>query len=190
VTKGRELAVAVLLLAVGGVLAWVCVGRTWLRPSDHGGSIALTGRDLGLSAVLGLATVAAGAAVLATRRYVRIAVGVVAVALSAGVIAQAVHVVATKQTRVLHAHGVGSTFAVPSGGFPRIGVAFPAWLTVVAGVIALIGALMVVVRSRTWPALGQRYEAPGGESKPEPVAAQAIGDRGVWDALDRGEDPT
>jgi len=47
-----------------------------------------------------------------------------------------------------------------------------------------MGGVLTVVRGRTWKGLGSSYEARG--AKPvEPVT-----DKGVWDALDRGDDPT
>jgi hypothetical protein len=60
-----------------------------------------------------------------------------------------------------------------------------AWaaVSVIGGILAAAGALLVLVRGGRWPALGSAYEAPG--KKPVHAGAQ-----GVWDALDRGEDPT
>ena len=54
---------------------------------------------------------------------------------------------------------------------------------VVAAVLEGLGAIVIVARSRTLPALGRRYEAPG-EQRPR------VGAHGLWDAMDRGEDPT
>ena len=54
--------------------------------------------------------------------------------------------------------------------------------------------LLAVLRGRTWPAMGRRYERPGAAA-PGAGAAAAAGDRrgprpGAWKALDRGDDPT
>ena len=54
---------------------------------------------------------------------------------------------------------------------------------VAAAVLEGLGALLVIARSRVLPALGGRYEAPG-------VERPKVGAHGIWDALDRGEDPT
>lgn len=54
---------------------------------------------------------------------------------------------------------------------------------VVAAVLEGLGALVVIVRGGALPALGGRYEAPGEERA-------KVGAHGLWDALDRGEDPT
>jgi hypothetical protein len=56
--------------------------------------------------------------------------------------------------------------------------------TLAGGVLlALVGAL-VVVRGGDWAGLGSSYDAPG--AAPEPP----VTDKAVWDALDRGDDPT
>jgi uncharacterized membrane protein (TIGR02234 family) len=63
-------------------------------------------------------------------------------------------------------------------------------LAVVAGLLGVGAGLLVVLRSRSWPAMGRRYErAPGpppaGRIQTDEDRAQA-----AWKALDRGEDPT
>jgi len=64
-------------------------------------------------------------------------------------------------------------------------------LAVVAGVLAIVVGLLVVLRSRSWPAMGRRYERPEAAAA-EPAAAPTAEDRAAaaWRALDRGEDPT
>jgi hypothetical protein len=54
---------------------------------------------------------------------------------------------------------------------------------VVAAVLEALGALVVLTRAGALPVLGGRYEVPG-EERPQ------RGAHGLWDALDRGEDPT
>ena len=49
------------------------------------------------------------------------------------------------------------------------------------GVLLAAAGIQVMVLGARWPALGARYEAPGGPRRT---------DADVWDALDRGEDPT
>lgn len=51
-------------------------------------------------------------------------------------------------------------------------------------VLVLVAGVLTVARGHTWQGLGSSYEAPGGRA-PEPVT-----DKGLWDALDRGDDPT
>jgi hypothetical protein len=54
---------------------------------------------------------------------------------------------------------------------------------IVAAVLEGLAALIVLARSGALPALGGRYEAPAEQRT-------RIGAHGLWDALDRGEDPT
>ena len=67
----------------------------------------------------------------------------------------------------------------------------------------LLAGLLVVLRGRSWPGMGRRYErggtpaVPGSAEQPAPVPArparpQTDEDRhqAAWKALDRGDDPT
>jgi uncharacterized membrane protein (TIGR02234 family) len=70
-----------------------------------------------------------------------------------------------------------------------------AWpvLAVVAGLLGVGAGLLAVVRGRTWPAMGRRYErgatasGPAVARRPETDEDRA---QAAWKALDRGEDPT
>jgi uncharacterized membrane protein (TIGR02234 family) len=70
-----------------------------------------------------------------------------------------------------------------------------AWpvLAVLAGVLGVGAGLLAVVRGRTWPAMGRRYERTGAAA-PVPAARRPDTDedraQAAWKALDRGEDPT
>jgi uncharacterized membrane protein (TIGR02234 family) len=64
---------------------------------------------------------------------------------------------------------------------PQLGLA----LAVLGSLLLLAAGAVAAVRGGAWrPAEASSYEAPGGAA-PEPVT-----DKGVWDALDRGDDPT
>ncbi|GAB3858717.1 Trp biosynthesis-associated membrane protein [Dactylosporangium cerinum] len=77
--------------------------------------------------------------------------------------------------------GIGIIGAVIETLQHRIDVGWPILTLVAAATIVAAGA--VVIRSSdTWPEMGARYERP--ESTPKPGQTQ------LWDALDRGEDPT
>jgi len=59
---------------------------------------------------------------------------------------------------------------------------------VLAGLGALLtlaGGIAVVVRGGRWTAMSERYERSSGQAAPK-----AADDRSLWDALDRGDDPT
>jgi uncharacterized membrane protein (TIGR02234 family) len=79
-----------------------------------------------------------------------------------------------------------------------VGVGWPT-VAVVAGLLAVSVGGFVVVRGRTWPGMGRRYERTGAPGTASPAATTAAParpqtdeDRTVeaWKALDRGEDPT
>jgi uncharacterized membrane protein (TIGR02234 family) len=75
----------------------------------------------------------------------------------------------------------------------EISAAWPV-LVLVAGLLGVAAGLIAVLRGRSWPAMGRRYERDGA---PAPAAARTTrpetdDDRAqaAWKALDRGEDPT
>ena len=64
-------------------------------------------------------------------------------------------------------------------------------LAVVGGLLLVLAGLLVAVRGRGWSALGRRYESPVAARGPAPDATSpTAGERDLWEALDRGEDPT
>lgn len=112
---------------------------------------------------LGLAALAAAAALLllgATARRVVGAVGVL-IGLAAAVVALA--------------------------GRPESPNGWPI-LTVACGALVAAAGAAVVARAGRWPARGERFERPAADGTPS--AAGDPSARAVWDALDRGEDPS
>jgi uncharacterized membrane protein (TIGR02234 family) len=176
VTARRELWLAVLLCLAGSALALFAVTRTWVTFTDpqqltihdvarpeRGVHYAPEIRALG---VVGLAGVVA---VAATRSWGRILVGVL-LSLAGGVI-------------VLR---VGDLLAgrVATGPSAHTHLVWP-WLALLGGLVMAAGGSVVAARGRRWAALSSSYETPAArESAPEPT------DKGTWDALDRGDDPT
>src|SRR6185312_9524378 len=64
--------------------------------------------------------------------------------------------------------------------------AHPGWplLAAAGGLLLALGGLAALARSRRWPTMSARYETPAARTgRPRTDAA-------VWDALDRGDDPT
>jgi Tryptophan-associated transmembrane protein (Trp_oprn_chp) len=53
------------------------------------------------------------------------------------------------------------------------------------GVVIALAGLATVRCSAQWPAMGARYERPAAQPERKPVTQAEL-----WDALDRGEDPT
>jgi hypothetical protein len=172
------LVLAVLVCVAGAGLALLAARASWavevtVRPAplpdlrtEH------TGGDVRpwLPAVAWVALAGAGA-LLATRTVVRQVVGGLLVLAGAGI-----------------ALGAGTSGA--PGGWPVLAA---------AGGLAVVGAGgLTVARSRAWPAMGTRYErgtptsgapTPGTPTKPAKAQAEAAPEE-IWNALDRGEDPT
>lgn len=213
----RELTAAIAGGAVGAGLMLVLAGRPWvtvtaprtppLPPLVHviSGSTAEP-----LLTALGIVGLAGVVALLATRSVGRVVVGVLLAA--AGILA------ATRAGAALGGITSARAESLLSGAGPVVGV--PADTRVTAAthqgtvVFVLIGALLlaaagvlIVARGSRWPAMGARYDAPvepvgpvaGPEDGPvdasvdSPVDGEAdreVPDRQLWDALDRGDDPT
>ncbi len=192
--------IAVLLIAAAGLL--VSVGRVWLYASVGGGeqplvSASLTGRTLApVAAGAALLLLAGSAGVIGTRGWGRTVVGVmlVLVALAA---------LAVSASFGLGAPESGRSRAVADLGAEGLALRATSWwigAACSAGVAAL-AAVAVVLRGRTWAVMGSRYDrrstgigrASNGSS--DAVAAPSGGggtltSAQLWDALDRGEDPT
>jgi uncharacterized membrane protein (TIGR02234 family) len=173
----RELTVVVLLCVVGGALALWATTQTWAhlrtpRPAPLPPILAtVTGGDAApIAAALALVALAGAAALPAARGLLRLAVGVLLVLSGAGIAAG----------------GVDALVSGVPGGSPvtdvRLTEAWPV-LTVAGGVLVAVAGLLTIARGRRWTALGRRYDAPAVAIRPHETG-------GLWDAQDRGEDPT
>jgi uncharacterized membrane protein (TIGR02234 family) len=124
-------------------------------------------------ALLGLA---AAAAVPATRRLGRVVVGVLVLAAGVGIIAVVGRALADPDAAMRRAGpfvDVHVTSGVHLGGWP--------YVAIVGAVLLVLAGLLVVVRGRHWTSMSARYDAP---------VARPAGEGSLWEALDRGEDPT
>lgn len=185
----RGLSTAVLLCLVGASVVLVAAGRSWVAvevgasPLAEATTGSRTGTDVvpGLSA-LGLLGLAGVVALAATRRTGRTFVGLVLLAAGAGVVAA----VLTADLTVVPEPLAGSAADVAFDG-----TVWPS-VTAVGGLLLLLAGVLTVLVGRSWPALGQRYEAPASATPaPAPQAPSAPPtERSLWEALDRGEDPT
>lgn len=176
----RALTMAVMACVVGSLLALGAATRTWAvhpqpaSPPLMGQHILRRGTDeLPWLSALALVALAGAGALLATRGGMRAVVGVIVLAAGLG----------------LAAGGVD--------GLTRVAGVSPFWplLCVPAGLLVAAAGAYAVARGRAWPAMGLRYE----RRRPAPVSpaedqVQRIGpspsDVAMWDALDRGEDPS
>ena len=71
--------------------------------------------------------------------------------------------------------GTAAVAAAGSNGWPLVAIG--------GGLLVLAAGVAAVVRGVRWPSMGARYD----RSRPVPPSASGPG---LWDALDRGEDPT
>ncbi|MCO7218726.1 TIGR02234 family membrane protein [Klenkia sp. PcliD-1-E] len=195
--RRRELTAAVLACAAAGGLALSSAGQSWaavtvtrpapLPPVDA----ALTGSTLApLVPAAGLLLLAAAVALFAVRSWGRVVLGVLVVAAGIALGTAAVRTLtgavtvdpADLRTQV----GLDrATVAVdPSVGWPV--------LALLAGVLGVAAGLLVVLRGRGWPGMGQRYQRTGTTTGPAPRRPQTDEDRhqAAWKALDGGTDPT
>ena len=166
VTAALTCAAAAALVLFGASRVWgeVVTDRVAPLPSTR---TTRTGSDVSpwLPALAAVALAGAGA-LFATRGALRLAVGGLLVLCGAGI-------------------AVAALLPLSDGARP----AWPVVCAVAAVAVAVAGGLTVRF-GRSWPFLGTRYEratppVPKSATRSEP-ATQAE----LWDALDRGEDPT
>ena len=180
----RGLVAAVVALLVGGGLAVVAAQATWLTISSGVVDLGVKGSDA-VSVVVPLALLALAGVVglVATRGVLRRVVGALLVLCGAGLVWGAVAVLADP-------HGVVPSVLRAQSVDPRLADAATVSVTGIWPVLVAVGGLLVVgagglalAVSRSWPAMGARYEAPAGAVRPgRPLDP--------WTALDRGVDPT
>ena len=189
--SSRGLGLAVLLCLLGAFVVLVGAGREWASVQVAAGAltdaqtVSVAGTELaGGVRGLGLVGLAGVVALAATRRVGRVVVGALLLLTGAGVVATVVGVDLGAAT--LDSEAVGS-----AGGRVEGDVATTAWpwLTALGGVLLAAAGLLTVARGRSWPGLGQRYEAPAAREQAAPATPAQI-ERSLWEALDRGEDPT
>jgi hypothetical protein len=166
----RELAVAVILAAAGGALALFASSRTWAvidtprpppLPTAHE---EITGRDaVPWASAVSFVALAGGLALLAVRRVARALIGGALVL-----------------TGLVEVTGGFTGWLTAGSAFETVQTraAWPAAF-VAAGIIVLLSGGVVLLRGPQWSTAGARYD---GDRPPT--------DAGLWDALDRGEDPT
>jgi uncharacterized membrane protein (TIGR02234 family) len=187
----RELVATLGLCLAGAVLALATSAPTWVRvtvPRSRplaDATVAVAGRSLvPLVPALGLVGLAALVGLVATRGRGRLALGVVlALSGAAVVVAAAPHLVAPSPAaaeRLLTGPLPGRDLARPAQAH-----AVPAWpaLASVGGLLLAAAGLGTAVRGSRWPAMSGRYDAPAARAAAPTTA-------GIWDALDRGDDPT
>ncbi len=160
---------SLLVLTAGALAVLLACSMTWSVVTvpmldDAGGPVrseSLSGSNLApLAVAAAWVALAAVLAVLATKSWGRVAVGVVVIAA-----------------------GVLIIFSSVSGGIDSNSNLW--WVLAVAGGVAIgCAGGAILLRGRRWPGLGRRYEAPEG-SRATPSRQVT-----PWDAIDHGQDPT
>jgi uncharacterized membrane protein (TIGR02234 family) len=194
---GREYAAALVGLGAGAAVALWAVGRPWVTASAGGGQVPMVTAEISGRA---LVPVAAG-------------VGVLLLAGVAGIVATKGGARRVLAFVLLVAAVAGGWACIDVGsGLPAIAtnrlsdslgmapaaMAGSTWWLVAVGGMALAGASAgaTVVRGSGWPAMGGRYErsTPAAAAQRNgtsvPSEGAELSPAQLWDALDRGEDPT
>jgi len=191
----RSQAVVLGLSAAGGALALVAGGRTWVTvaaaaPLPGGVSsaraYAVRGSDLtGVLGPLALVSLAGAAALLATRGWGRLAVGLLLGVVGAGVGLAVVRVIAApRRPAELAVQALGGAV-----GPARVSRHVWAGIGVLPPLLVLAAGIATVVLGRSWSSLSGRYERQDAAAVAARRALQDP-DGAAWAALDRGEDPT
>jgi tryptophan-associated transmembrane protein len=174
-STGRQLARTVLECAVGAILALLAVSRTWRSVAGTATGHRITGTAvLPWASPVALVGLAGAGALLAVRGRARIVLGLVLIVSGLSL-------------------AIGAVYEVAAG---RADLGW-ALLCAAGGLLMDHAGLTAVRFGATWPALGSRYERPVAEPI-EPVepypqierSGPSRSDVAMWDALDRGEDPT
>jgi uncharacterized membrane protein (TIGR02234 family) len=183
VTSRRELVVSVGLCLLGSALVLLAVSRNWIVHS-YGGEAPLPPKAFRLagahvapgSRALALVGLAGVAAILATRRTGRVAVGALLAASGFGIAAVVVRALLDPDAAVRRAGPFADVILAPGQDLGR----WP-YVALLGAVCLVVAGTLVVVRGRSWASMSARYDAP----VPKPR-----GEASLWEALDRGEDPT
>lgn len=189
-----EVGLAVLLCLLGAFVLLVAAGRSW-AVVDLPGTGLLPARAVGVPGselvpglqALGLVGLAGVVAVAATRGWGRVVVGAVLLVVGGGVLALVVGVLsdltaAVQDTAIVRDAGGTSQGSVDGTGWPS--------LAGLGGLLLAGAGLLVAVRGRRWAALSRRYDAPAARTVAPPPTTGPVAERELWEALDRGEDPT
>ncbi|MGP3955085.1 Trp biosynthesis-associated membrane protein [Nonomuraea sp. 3N208] len=189
-TARRELWAWLALTVLGCLLVLLAAGREWARVA-HAAAIAPTGGDLSpVLTPVALAGLAGVVAVLATKGAGRRAVGVLLALCGVGGAWGAWTALdgATVTDWVTERNALRTSL-----GHLTWEIA-PLWPIVAGAGAALMiaGGAVAIVRGGRWAGMSARYERGGARADKSGVspAAPAHDDKALWDALDRGDDPT
>lgn len=190
----RTLGLMLLLTALGAVLVLTAVARTWAEGVVNGTGggrleISVTGSTVsGLPGGLALVALAAAVAVFAVRGVGRPVVG--GLLLLAGLGAAGASAAGSGDSTALDG-AAAQKLALAGVHAGQVGHTAWPWVALVGSLLLVAAGLLAVRYGRGWPAMGSRYEAPTRKTPARNPATGATGTPSdLWQALDRGEDPT
>jgi uncharacterized membrane protein (TIGR02234 family) len=201
VNRAAQFALAAVLDLVGAVGALLIATRTWQVVRIHQPAplpddvLRLTGRAVDAApTALALVALAGLVAVLATRGLARRVVGVVLAAAGAGLVWRAMSaasaVSAARAGALEHADHPGISAGGTRAPTVLTNGSWPA-LTIACGVLVLLAGVLVATCGHRWSAMSARYEnQPATEAAATDDGATARAAASMWNALDRGDDPT
>lgn len=202
----RALGVALLSGAAGAALVLIAAGQTWSEAEAAVGGVALpvtaSGGDISdLPSALALVGLASLVAVFAVRRTGRTVVASVLALSGAGAIGSAL--LGSKDADALE-ESAATVMGLTEAAVTSVSHTGWPWASALGGLLLLCAGLLALSYSPQWPAMSGRYERTGrheragrrGAPRPRPrrggdgpgLDPDEPGD--LWQALDRGEDPT
>ncbi|GAA2753212.1 Trp biosynthesis-associated membrane protein [Amnibacterium kyonggiense] len=185
-TAARERLVVVLGILLAGALAVLASTQTFATATLAGARapVVVAGSAAAPAlAPLGIVALALGIALTIAGRAARVVLGAVLVLIGAGVVASALPNVLDDAagTKDAVVSAIGVTDVAPFV-LARAGTAWPV-LGVVAGALAVLLGLVVLVRGARWSTGGRRFRSDAAVvASTDPISE--------WDALSRGADPT
>ncbi|WP_225447841.1 TIGR02234 family membrane protein [Streptacidiphilus sp. P02-A3a] len=199
----RSLALMLLFAVLGASLALLAAGRTWSRGQVGFQQAVLHvsasgSQTTGLPSALALVGLASAVAVFAVRGFGRRLLGALLALAGAGAVA--VCLTAATSGAALNRRASAAVGLSSATADHVVHTAWP-WAGAVGGVLLLLAGVLVITRGRDWPGMSSRYDAPARRRVVGPGAVATAGPAGrrpareqtpadVWQALDRGEDPT
>ena len=188
----RAFAAALLLDLIGAGLALLVSTRTWQSVSiERAGLLPvrlhLSGRAVdGAVTALAVAALAAVVAVVATRGLLRTAAGVLVALVGSAMVWRSFAASSAISAGRARSIAAQRHRAVVGGRIHVEVTSAWAWTSALAGLFVLAAGVWVALRGRQWVAMSARYEAPPIDDE----TARARKDLSMWNALDRGDDPT
>ncbi|SFC84252.1 TIGR02234 family membrane protein [Streptomyces aidingensis] len=189
----RALGPALLGGAAGAGLVLIAAGQTWSEgttaASGAGLPVTATGNAVsGLPSALALVGLGALVAVFAARRTGRRVVS--AVLLLSGAGAAVTAAAGARDTGALRDSAAEATGLTGAAVTAVSHTAWP-WISALGGLLLLGAGLLALGYGRSWPAMSGRHERGGRRAPAAPRRASAAErPEEMWQALDRGEDPT